>query len=151
VGNVGIAVSRGQSTESLYVYSAFGAASGADLLRSDLGQFVFTRIGQITPSIAGYPVDLQADVYDRLFAVTAGGDLAQIDPVTAAVLGVDHVSGFRPLSSWSMIAFDGALYLFAGSAGTTAVTRWDLSTKTATPVGTVSGNIIGSSAAPCPR
>jgi hypothetical protein len=147
-GDVGIAVSRTRGAEALYVLGAQGGKS--TLARSDLDTFALTKVGLVTPAPSGYPLDFQADVYDRLFGLSQSGLLAQIDPATAQLIGEDPIPGFSPKTSWSLLAWGREVYAFTGArAEGSTVLRYDLTSKKVTASAHVAASIVGASAPPC--
>jgi hypothetical protein len=142
-GKQAIAVSRDQGAERLYVYGE-NQASVPTLAVTDLTSFVLRSVGSVAPDPGEYPVDMQADAFGRLFALTSSGLLVELDSATARVLGQDQTS-YQSGGSWAVMTWNDQLYFFADSQ----VSRYDLASKQLSIVGNVGDSIVGASAAAC--
>jgi hypothetical protein len=146
-GEEAIAVSRGPTSERLFVYGNNGTPT---LAVSDLTTFVLTEVGPVMSAPAPFPVDMQGDAFGRLFALSNGGLLLELDSATAGVVVQDQTtfsSGF-----WAVMTYESSVYFFgSNNAGGTAVSEVDVSTGALTPAGTIGDEIIGASAVACTR
>jgi hypothetical protein len=154
--SVAIAVQRTSAGEVLSVIGrgydpdAPLAPETTTLARADLSTMTLSVVAK-TPYVNYAPGALQADVYDRLFRVGYWGSIAQLDPMTAAVVAVDAMPGFVP----SRGALTTAMVLgehvvaFAPRATDFTVYDYDLVTKSTAPLVQLQGNVAVAAASPC--
>lgn len=147
-GNVGIAIARAAGEERFFVA---GYQSGDHVLASgDLTTFTLSRIGTISPKPAGYPLDMQADAYNRLWALPSSGELVLVDPATAEVLGRDSIPGFATNGTWAILTWGRDVYVFGGTtASSSKVYRYDPNAKAVTATATVGVLVVGATSTPC--
>jgi hypothetical protein len=125
---------------------------------SNLVDFQLQRIGAIEPLFYADPdflTDVKMDAFGRIFALAYQGGLAQIDPITGAVVAYDETgffaaNGLGVGACWPMLLpYDGALYILGGCDN--GMLRYDLTTKTLEPVGQLIEDVWAVSAMACVR
>lgn len=147
--NVGIATWNTASGERLLVYGCKFTATGCSplLASADLTSFTLLPIGEVSPNPdEGYPPDIKTDAFGRLFACDAAGQLLQIDPSNAMLLGKDK-TGLAAGSDLAVLTWNSQIFFFTQSQGT--ITRYDLATKQLVTLGSVGTPIVGAGAVPC--
>jgi hypothetical protein len=137
------AIALAPSEKRLYVY---GNASTPALAVADVKDFLLFRLGAGQPA-APFPVDMKVDAYNRMYGLGNTGALTQFDPSTGDVMAQDQTGFDGTTGGWALMAYEDSLYFFGGSYG--GVTRYDVATKTMTPIGQVNQTIVGASAVPC--
>lgn len=118
---------------------------------ADLTTFQLLPVGGVAQAPASDLVDLTMDAYGRLFALSLDGTLAQLDPGTGAVVGVDQTGfdGHTVIDSgeWAMMPYGAQLYFFTGDSG--ELSSYDVATKVLQPLGQVNQAVFGAAAVPC--
>ena len=146
---VALALSATTGSDRLFMYGLDrgpdSVPAPATLGVSDVSSFLVLPVGAISPP-EPQPRDVQFDAFGRMFTFAQDGTLTEIDPATATAVGQDS-TGFDGSNGWAMMADDGQLYFFGGGSG--AISRYDLGTKTLSPLGQVNQIVAGASAAPC--
>ncbi len=142
--DIGIATSP---DDGLLVYGCVGTPCTPTLAKGDWARFALSKIGPLIPTpTVGYPLDIKADAYGRLFACDAAGTLLSIDLATARVLGADR-TGIQAGPANALLTWNDRLFMFTQAQG--LITRYDLKSQQATMVGAVGDTIAGAGAAPC--
>jgi len=145
IGEEAIAVSRGAGAERLFVYGLPDA--GPTLAVTDLTSFVLTPVGEVTPNPNSYPLDMQGDAFGRLFALSPGGLLLQLDSATGALLAEDQTTYNEGGGGWAIMTYNEQIFFFGGTEG--SIYSFDLASQTVTNVAQVNDIIVGASAADC--
>ncbi|HVY47948.1 MAG TPA: hypothetical protein VHB21_18805 [Minicystis sp.] len=120
-----------------------GAGDGGPILaQADLQGFALSKVGPL--GVTTWPLDIRADAFGRVYAFAETGEFFSIDAATGAAT-TPVQTGFASGSNWALLTWNEDVYLFAGNS----VARYDVHTNTVTPLGSLQGNVVGASAAPC--
>jgi len=120
---------------------------GALARTSDVTFYILNSPIAVKPSPqSGFPLDIKADAYGRLFACDAAGTLLMMDAKTGALLGRDE-TGVRAGSANALLVWNRDLFLFTQQQG--RVHKYDLQTHQASLVATIGDEIVGAGATPC--
>jgi hypothetical protein len=137
------AIALAPAEKRMYVFGNDGAPM---LAVADVKDFLLFPLGAGQPA-APFPVDMKVDAYNRIYGLGDTGVLTQFDPSTGDVIGQDLTGFDGTTGGWALMAYEDSLYFFGGDYG--GVTRYDVATKTLTPIGQVNQTIVGASAVPC--
>jgi hypothetical protein len=140
----GMTAGAGPAADRMYYV---GGSGQPEFAVSDLTSFDLFEIGALGSSGTPALIDAKVDAFDRMYALGIDGTLEQLDPTSGEVLGEDH-TGFQGTTTGSaMLVWGTELYLFQGGTGN--VSRYDLASKTSTPVGAISMALVGAGSTPC--
>jgi hypothetical protein len=159
VANIGDGADAG---ETLFVSEDRGGVeTDGELATLDTSTFVLSAIGDFTPNPPGAPgAELTGTGDGRLFAFSpqqpgssVPSFIAQIEPSSAAILGVDVLPGVVAGDGWAFGFWGGDFYTFTGPASGakgTVVNRFDPTTQVITRVAAFADDtIVGAGVSTC--
>lgn len=146
-GNSAIAVSSFGDRDALFVYGPRSGACTATLATYDLVTFEMREVGAVLPNpTTGFPLEMKADAYQRLLAMSSDGVIFAIDRATALVQGRTE-TGFTAGPANGLLPYEEELFIFVREDGT--IGRYDFGTRIVSVVGAVGEAIVGAGTAPC--
>ena len=138
-GFYGIALGAETGADRLYVYGE------STLGVSDVSDFILFDVGQVEKAPT-QGLDLKVDPYGRMFGLSSGGTLLELDPSTGSIVGQDS-TGFDGSAGWALLSYESRLYFIGGRSG--GVSLYDIASKSLLPTGQVNQGIVGAAAVPC--
>lgn len=134
--------------EELYITKSDGAGA---LARVALPSFELDFKGDFSPPLSLCELTSRGD--GQLFALCMknnGATLAQVDPETAQVIGVDNLKVGNPTSAFAFAFWGGKFWIFTGNQGVgSTVTEYDPALKKETPVLSTKEVIVGAGVSTC--
>ena len=118
----------------------------------DTTSFTLSKVGSFQPALTP-ECELTGTGDGRLFALclsaSAGSTLAQIDPVTAKLIGADQLQTGGGQEALAFAFWGGDFWIFTSPGSSTNVTRYDPVAKTETVVTTLAAQIVGAGVSTC--
>jgi hypothetical protein len=149
----GMGYSGDNNGENLFVAeSTFNTPSSKGLGIIDTKTFILNFVSAFSPPIPRSELTGTGD--GRLFAYWpntqgSGGHIAQIDPKTAQVNGVDNLAIGGSNDAFAFAFWGGVFWVFTSPSGPSTVTKFDPQTLSETNVTTYSGTIVGAGVSTC--
>ncbi len=140
--------------ESLFVADITFTDPSAGLARIDTDSYTLSYIGPFTVNpgnaIELTPTGLDGPLYGYfLNSPPPGGTLVQIDTATAEIVEHTFVDIGNGQSSLAVAWWGDDFYVFTGTGGTTAVTRYDPVAQTVAQVTTLQNHVVGAGVSTC--
>jgi hypothetical protein len=119
----------------------------------DTTAFTLSQVGTFSPDLTP-ECELTGTGDGRLFALClpksgTGSTLAQIDPVTAKIVGEDPLKTGGPQEALAFAFWGGTFWIFTSPNNTTTVTEYDPIAKTETVRTTLGAQIVGAGVSTC--
>lgn len=149
----GMGFSGDKTTETLFVsQSVYNGMPSKGLASIDTTSFVLSFVGGFMPAIPRCELTGTGD--GRLFAywpntATSGSNIAQVDPATAAVTGIDQLMVGGSMDAFAFAFWGGDFWVFTSPGGASTVTQFDPVALTETTAATYSGTIVGAGVSTC--
>jgi len=139
--------------DSLFVVEVDFKNPSQGLGTIDTSDFTLSKVGSFQPDLTP-ECELTGTGDGRLFALCLPSDdssaiLAQIDPLTAKVVGEDQLSLGGGGQALAFAFWGGDFWIFTAPSSQTTVTKYDPVTKQLTPETTLNAVIVGAGVSTC--
>ncbi|HSQ64914.1 MAG TPA: hypothetical protein VLM85_16940 [Polyangiaceae bacterium] len=151
--NMGMGFAGDLFSESLYVADAHFNANSLGLATIDTTTFTRSFIANFQPELPRCELTGTGD--GRLFAFClnltgSGSQIAEVDPKTAKVVGVNQLVLGDPSDAFAYAFWGGEFWIFtAPASGTSTVTRYDPQTHVESNMASLGGEIVGAGVSTC--